>query len=87
MDATAGFAERQKGFLPDLLGLEVNLDDPTHSPWEAGDPGFFLRACARQEPKVDRQGRQARQDEKAKLRPWALLAFLAVKTWVPRSRG
>ena len=28
MNATASFAERQKGFLPDLLGLEVNLDDP-----------------------------------------------------------
>ncbi len=28
MDATAAFAARQKGFLPDLLGLEVNLDDP-----------------------------------------------------------
>jgi len=28
MDATAHFAERQKGMLPGLLGLEVNLDDP-----------------------------------------------------------
>ena len=28
MNATTDFAERQKGFLPDWLGLEVNLDDP-----------------------------------------------------------
>jgi 1,4-dihydroxy-2-naphthoyl-CoA hydrolase len=27
MDATEAFAERQKGYLPDLLGLEINLDD------------------------------------------------------------
>jgi 1,4-dihydroxy-2-naphthoyl-CoA hydrolase len=28
MNATERFAERQKGYLPDRLGLEINLDDP-----------------------------------------------------------
>jgi uncharacterized protein (TIGR00369 family) len=28
MNATETFAERQKGTLPDLLGIEINLDDP-----------------------------------------------------------